>query len=78
MKQDLFDWLNSTHTDNTQNFSGTGGLLLAPVHNALPHNRKSYNLTLHQKNTYSVMMKTLRTTTQKRYAHIPAISAKTA
>ena len=38
MKQDLFDWLNSTHTDNTQNFSGTRGLLLAPVHDALPEN----------------------------------------
>ena len=38
MKQDLFDWLNSTHIDDTQNISGTGGLLLAPVHNALPEN----------------------------------------
>ena len=44
MKQDLFDWLNSTHTDNTAKFEGTPEnlnppLLLARVDDVLQDNK---------------------------------------
>ncbi|MBQ7220896.1 MAG: tetratricopeptide repeat protein [Synergistaceae bacterium] len=51
MTQDLFDWLNSTHTGNDDNVSGTGGLLLVPVNNALPMSPEHEDVTSSQEST---------------------------